>query len=204
MGARSVEADQGYRDKLWSVADKYVLPVVEKVVNNVRGLTVTEVGSSVAVGISTDMRKKKFTENTAVRLRRKSFMRARVKAYSSASTKEEGIGYCLIRNRVYPYRKRRARELYDQPKVALSLKNRMVTAEASEALLYASSTWTLHQEHAKLRTVHHRVLLRIIGAQRKRPDHRMTSYNRGLQITRCESIETTLRTRRLLWLGTLI
>ena len=51
------------------------------------------------------------------------------------------------------------------------------------------------------RTPHHRVLLRIIGAQCKRPDHRMTSYNRALEITRCESIETTLRTRRLLWAG---
>ena len=40
-------------------------------------------------------------------------------------------------------------------------------------------------------TVHHRVLLRIIGAQRKRSDHRMTSYNRALEITGCESIETT-------------
>ena len=32
----------------------------------------------------------------------------------------------------------------------------------------------------------------------------MTSHNRALEITRCESIETTLRTRRLLWAGTLI
>ena len=38
----------------------------------------------------------------------------------------------------------------------------------------------------------------------KRPDHRMTSYNRALEITRCESIETTLKTRRLLWAGTLL
>ena len=61
------------------------------------------------------------------------------------------------------------------------------------------------QEHyPKLRTVHHRVLPRIIGAQRKRPDHRMTSYNRALEITQYESIETTLRTRRLLWAGALI
>ena len=61
------------------------------------------------------------------------------------------------------------------------------------------------QEHyAKLRTLHHRVLLRIIGAQRKRPGHRMTSYNRALEITGCESIETTLRTIRLLWAGALI
>ena len=44
--------------------------------------------------------------------------------------------------------------------------------------------------NSELRTVHHRVLLRIIGTQRKRPDHRMTSYNRALEITRYESIET--------------
>ena len=34
-----------------------------------------------------------------------------------------------------------------------------------------------------------------------RPDHRMTSYNRALEITGCERIETTLRTRRLLFVG---
>ena len=89
---------------------------------------------------------------------------------------------CWMRIRWY------LRGLYDQPKVALSLKTRMVKAEAIEALLYACSTWTLRQErYAKLRTVHHRVLLRIIGARRKRPDHRMTSYNRALEITGCES-----------------
>ena len=107
---------------------------------------------------------------------------------------------CWMRIRRY------TRELYGQPKVALSLKTRMVKAEAIEALLYGCSTRILRQEHyAKLRTVHHRVLLRIIGAQRERPDHRMTSYNRALKITRCESIETTLRSKRLfLWAGTLL
>ena len=91
-------------------------------------------------------------------------------------------------------------ELYDQPKVvALSLETRMVKAEAR------CSTWTLRQKHyAKLRIVHHRALLRIIGAQHKRSDHRMTSYNRILEIARCEIIETTLRTRRLLWAGALV
>ena len=32
----------------------------------------------------------------------------------------------------------------------------------------------------------------------------MTSYNGALEITGCESIETTLQTRRLLWAGTLL
>ena len=106
---------------------------------------------------------------------------------------------CWMRIRRY------LRELYDQPKVALSLKTQTVKAEAIEAVLYGCSTWTLRQEHyAKFRTVYHRVLLRIIGVQYKRPDHQMTSYNRALEITGCESIETTLRTRRLLWAGTLL
>ena len=96
-------------------------------------------------------------------------------------------------------------ELYDQPKVTLPLKTPMVKAETIEALLYGCNMWTLRQEpYAKLRIVHHRVLLRIIGVQCMRPDHRMTSYSRTLKITRCESMETTLRTRRRLWAGTLI
>ena len=47
------------------------------------------------------------------------------------------IRACWMRIRRY------LRELYDQPKVALSLKIRMVKAEAIEALLYGCSTWTL-------------------------------------------------------------
>ena len=73
----------------------------------------------------------------------------------------------------------------------LSPKTRMVKAEVIKALLYVCSTLTLRQEHySQLRTVHHRGLLRIIGAQRKKPDHRMTLYNRALEISECESIET--------------
>ena len=95
--------------------------------------------------------------------------------------------------------------LYDQPKVALSLKTRMVKAEAIDTLLYGCSAWILRQEHYSiLRTVYHGILLHIIETQRKRPDHRMTSYNRALEITWCESIETMLRTSRLLWAGALI
>ena len=75
------------------------------------------------------------------------------------------------RNRACWMRIRRyLREFYDQPKVALSLKTRIVKAEEIEASLYGCSTWTLRQEYyAKPRTVHHLVFLRIIGAQRKRP-----------------------------------
>ena len=46
---------------------------------------------------------------------------------------------CWMRIRRY------LREIYDQSKIALSLKTRMVKAEAIEALLYGCSTWTLRQ-----------------------------------------------------------
>ena len=38
------------------------------------------------------------------------------------------------------------RGLYDQPKMALSLKTRIVKAEEIEALLYGCGTWTLYQK----------------------------------------------------------
>ena len=100
--------------------------------------------------------------------------------------------------------KRYLRDLYDQPEVALYLKKRTAKAKAVEALLYECSMWTLRQEHyAEFCTLHHRVFLCIMAAQCKRPDHQMTSYNGALEITRCESIETTWRTRRLSWTGAL-
>ena len=106
---------------------------------------------------------------------------------------------CWMRIRRYLH------ELYDQPKVALSLKTRMAKAETIEALLYGCRMWTLrHENYAKLGTVHHRVLLRVIGAQHKRQDHRMTAYNRTFKTNGCERFDTTLRARRRLWLGTLI
>ena len=77
---------------------------------------------------------------------------------------------CWMRMRWYLH------EIYDQAKVALSLKTAMVKAEPIEVLLYGCSMWALQREHySKLRTVQYRVLLRIIASQRKRPDHRMTS-----------------------------
>ena len=98
--------------------------------------------------------------------------------------------------------KKYAVQLYDRPTVPLDLKARMVKAKAVEALLYGSVTWTLRQEHyKKLRTVHHRVLLRIIGKPGRSRDHRILSNCKALQAANCESIEMIVRTRRLLWVG---
>ena len=82
-----------------------------------------------------------------------------------------------------------------------TLKVRMLKAEVMETLLYGCVTWTLGQEHfAELRTAHHN-LLRIIGFQRRqRADHLM-SYAKALKKAQCESVETTICKRRLLFAG---
>ena len=86
---------------------------------------------------------------------------------------------------------------------------RMVRSEVVEALLYGCAIWTpLKGHYAKLRTTHHRMLLRILGAWCKSPNKRILSYKDALVVrTECESIETitiTVRTRRLLWVGALL
>ena len=102
--------------------------------------------------------------------------------------------------------KRYTRELYDRPKASLlPLKARMARSEVVEALLYGCATWTpLKDLYAKLRTTHHRMLLRILGAWCKSPNQRILSYKDALQRTECESIETTVRKMRLLWAGALL
>ena len=102
--------------------------------------------------------------------------------------------------------KRYKRELYALPKASLlPLKARMVRSEVVEALLYGCVTWIpLKCHYAKLRTTHHRMLLRILGAWCKSPNKRILSYKDALQRTQSESIEATVRTRRLLWAGALL
>ena len=46
--------------------------------------------------------------------------------------------------------------------------------------------------------------VRILGAWCKSPNKRILSYKDALHRTQCESIETTVRTRRLLWAGALL
>ena len=78
----------------------------------------------------------------------------------------------------------------------------MLKAEVMDTLLYGCVTWTLWQEHfAEVRTAHHNLFLRIIGFQsRQRTDHVM-SYAKALKKAQLESVETTIRKRRLLFAG---
>ena len=75
--------------------------------------------------------------------------------------------------------------------------------EVMEAMLYGRVTWTLGKGHfAELRTAHRRFLLRIIGFQRRpRTDYSM-SYAIALKKAQCESVETTIRKRCLLFART--
>ena len=57
----------------------------------------------------------------------------------------------------------------------------------------------LKGNYTKLRTTQHRMLLRILGTWYKSPNKRILSYKDTLQRIECESIETTVSTRRLLW-----
>ena len=102
--------------------------------------------------------------------------------------------------------RRYLRELYNQPKVELPLKNRMVKGRGNRGPL----VWMQYVDPSPetLRQTPHRAPPSPSSyhrgtAQETRPSE-MTSYNRALEISRRESIETTLRTRMLLWAGTLL
>ena len=81
----------------------------------------------------------------------------------------------------------------------------MVRSEVVKVLLYGCATWTpLKGPYTKLRTTHHRMLLRILGAWCKSPNKHILSYKDALQRTECENIETTVHTWSLLWSGALL
>lgn len=87
----------------------------------------------------------------------------------------------------------------------LKLKVRLCKQEIIEALLYGVATWTLTKKHFKmLRGMHRRMLLHISGFPRSSHDEsrrRFLAYTDLLKLTDCEPIETTIRYRRLKYLG---
>ena len=93
-------------------------------------------------------------------------------------------------------------ELYNQPSAPLELKIRMLRAEVLETMLYGCVTWSPRACHSyTLRRAHHRFLTRCIGWRKhNRADHPI-SYLDTLIKTGRESIEATLRRRRILFAG---
>ena len=93
-------------------------------------------------------------------------------------------------------------ELYDRPSAPLELKIRMLIAEVLKTMLYGCVTWSPRACHYDtLRRAHHRFLTRCIGWRKhNRTDHPI-SYLDTLLKTGSESIEATLRRRRILLAG---
>ena len=93
-------------------------------------------------------------------------------------------------------------ELYDRPSAPLKLKIRMLRAEVPETMLYGCVLWSPRACHYDtLRRAHHRFFTRCIGWRKcKRADHPI-SYLGTLIKTGSESIEATLRRRRILFCG---
>ena len=73
-----------------------------------------------------------------------------------------------------------------------------------EALLYGCMTWAPRNAHyQQLRTTHHKLLLRVIGYHRVHGTYRNMSYAKALKKTGSQSVEATVRQRRLLFAGAL-
>ena len=99
--------------------------------------------------------------------------------------------------------KRFVPELYDITAARLSLKVRLPKAEVVETLLSGCCvTWTLsatqydETQYDEPRKAHLEVLRLVLGFQ-GRADHTNLSHAKALKKTKCESIETTIRKRRL-------
>ena len=93
-------------------------------------------------------------------------------------------------------------ELYDRPSAPLELIIRMLRAEVLETTLYGCVTWSPRACHYdSLHRAHHNSLTRCIGWRKNnRADHPV-SYLDTLMKTGSESIEATLRRRRILFAG---
>ena len=106
-----------------------------------------------------------------------------------------------IRNAWCSFRKYTLK-LYDRPSAPLELKIRILRAEVVETMLYGCVTWSPRACHYDtLGRAHNRFLTRCIGWQNhNRADHPISYLNTHIK-TGSESIEATLRRRRILFAG---
>ena len=93
-------------------------------------------------------------------------------------------------------------ELYDRPSVPLELKIRMLRAEVLETVLHGCVPWSPRACHYDtLHRVYHRFLTRCIGWRKHSHADHLISYLDTFIKTGSESIEATLRRRRILFAG---
>ena len=95
-------------------------------------------------------------------------------------------------------------EIFDRPSAPLRFKARLLKAEAMEALLYGCMTWAPRNAHYRqLRMTHHKLLLRVIECHRVHGTYQNMSYAKAPKKTGSQSVEATIRQRRLLFAGAL-
>ena len=98
--------------------------------------------------------------------------------------------------------RRFSRELFDRPRAPWRLKVRLLREEAMDAQLYGCMTWAPRRDnYGLLKRTHHRLLLRVIGYRREHGTYRQLSYAQAPKKTGCQSVEATIRQRRLLFAG---
>ena len=79
-------------------------------------------------------------------------------------------------------------EIYDRPGVRLRLKVRFLKAEVVETLFYGCMTWSPNKpDYDRLRRVHHSMLLRCLGWQKRKRDDHTLSYADALAKTASEA-----------------
>lgn len=90
----------------------------------------------------------------------------------------------------------------------MQLKVMLFKTQVVEVLIYGCGTWCMKATDYKLVTKYHRNLLhRITGNIKSARDperKRLISYRELLELTKCESIETTIRRRRLVLAGHIV
>ena len=93
-------------------------------------------------------------------------------------------------------------ELYDRPSAPLELKIRMLRAEVLEIMMYGCVTWSPRSCHYDtLRLAHHSFLACCIGWRKNtRADHPISYLETFIKMG-SESIEATLRRRRIFFAG---
>ncbi|CAB1102930.1 unnamed protein product [Ectocarpus sp. CCAP 1310/34] len=99
--------------------------------------------------------------------------------------------------------RRNSASMYDRRRADRQLKIRLLQAEVVETLLYGCASWSLTAEHyTKLNGTHRQFLTRCIGWSKRKRSDRPLSYAQALIQAGCEeTIEATVRKRRLCFAG---
>ena len=104
--------------------------------------------------------------------------------------------------------KRFGKQLFDNQAMWLKYKVVMFKQEVLEALLYGCSTWTMKlSDYDYMEGIHRKLLCRICRIWKSKTDplrKRPVSYREVLRITKCETLGTLIRRRRLTYAGHLV